>query len=106
VTARILTAKEVRALLAEGREGAAEMERQRRKRVEAARDDVDALRAEVRRLRGLPLTPSCGACGWHESIWSGTTRGSTYCAHERAPKHTHVDHDSAPPSWCPLRGAR
>jgi hypothetical protein len=102
VTAKILTPDEVRALLAEGREGAAEMERKRRKRGAMA-DDVDALRAEIRRLRSLPLIPSCGACGWPRPCAAGAWR----CGHPSAVLDGNaIDPDEVPPVACPLRGAR
>jgi hypothetical protein len=100
--ARILTPEEVRALLAEGREGAAEMERERRKRA-AAHDDVYALRAEVLRLRSLPVIATCGDCGWA----LGATETRCALAPDEAREIGRaIDPDSVPPDWCPLRGAR
>jgi hypothetical protein len=98
--ARILTPEEVRALLAEGREGAAEMERKRR--LAAVRDDLEALRAEVLRLRGLPVIATCGDCGWNAADLV-----TDHCVHDdRDTESDAVDVREAPPSWCPLRGAR
>ena len=68
---------------------------------------LDRLRAEIDRLRALPVIATCGECKYRDD--AGVHRESQeWCDHPRlrpgpdAP----VSSDAAPPEWCPLRGAR
>jgi hypothetical protein len=62
---------------------------------------VATLRAEVDRLRSLPVIPTCGDC---RHIWNAGAAGAE-CNHERGNTGP-VESKKAPPTWCPQRGAR
>ena len=49
----------------------------------------------------LPVVPTCGEC---RHIWGEGAAGHT-CTHERSNEGP-VSPRAAPPSWCPMRGAR
>lgn len=72
-----------------------------------ATHDLHALRAEIGRLRALPVLRTCGECRWCEPV---SVPPSPSCQHPRT-LATHsigympVDVDAAPPSWCPQRGS-
>ena len=77
------------------------------RRRDADRAAIDRLRAEIDRLRALPVIATCGECG-HASPRS---RQSHLCDHPDVydvpdPLLLKIDHDAAPPVRCPLRGAR
>lgn len=68
---------------------------------------ASAMAAEIDRLRTLPVIATCGECG-HASPRS---RQSHLCDHPDVydvpdPMLLTIDHDTAPPARCPLRGAR
>lgn len=63
-----------------------------------------ALGAEVVRLRRLPVIATCGECAWHRITHVFGDRVD-YCGHPSA-HNGDVDGDTAPPTWCPLRGGR
>lgn len=71
--------------------------------VREVRAELDRLRAELYRLRRLPVIKTCGECG-HVGF-------GDYCSHPRfdgMEKHDRpeLSQDAAPPEWCPLRGGR
>ena len=64
--------------------------------------DLDALVAEVRRLRALPVIATCGGC---VHLTERTEPGAWLCHHWEVVCNEPNDPrpDAAPPSWCPLR---
>lgn len=69
--------------------------------------DVSCVRAEIDRLRALPVLATCGECGHAPSRYARPR----VCQHPTLfdrddPALLTVEHADAPPAGCPLRGAR
>lgn len=78
--------------------------------------DARAIVVTMSEWLSLPVLRTCGDCAW-----CGPTSGGWSCDHPTSvdrmhreepdlsdcPQGPHVDHDAAPPAWCPMReGAR
>ncbi|MGL4257969.1 MAG: hypothetical protein ACRCSL_16670 [Microbacterium sp.] len=72
------------------------------RKIEVMREITENHRAELDRLRRLPVISTCSACAWHRITHVFGDRVD-YCGHLSAHKGD-VGAASAPPDWCPLRG--
>lgn len=75
-------------------------------RVRAVVEERDALRADVERLRALPVIATCGACGYESPSADAAGDVCNVCTHSGPNQWQPVRVDKAPPTWCQLRGAR
>lgn len=72
--------------------------------------EILRLRAEVDRLRSLPVLPSCGDCshldGGMGGAWCTRAPRGTDCRVDHDPIPGPVGYGTPPPSWCPWRGGK
>ena len=74
--------------------------------VREVRAELDRLRAELYRLRRLPVIATCGECGYESLTSDADGYEASVCTKSGPRQWLLVRADKEPPTWCPLRGAR